>query len=113
VIHEQEKVIIIGHNGSGKSTTINCLLSLLNFDNGSIKIFNEEMHPNAYDIKRKIGVVFQEVAVFDELTVYDNINYFNRIYYPFMEPALYGMTDKTAADAARKTLEFYQKYLKS
>lgn len=44
---------------------------------------------------------------------YDNINYFNRIYYPFMEPALYGMTDKTAADAARKTLEFYQKYLKS
>lgn len=44
---------------------------------------------------------------------YENINYFNRIYYPFMEPALYGMTDKKAADAARKTLEFYRKYLES
>lgn len=44
---------------------------------------------------------------------YDNINYFNRIYYPFMEPALYGMTDKTAIDGVRKTLEFYQNYLNS
>ena len=33
------------------------------------------MKPNAYDLKRKIGVVFQDVAVFDELTVYDNIDY--------------------------------------
>jgi len=71
---------LLGPNGSGKSTTINCLLSLLNFNKGSIKIFGKEMSPNSSDIKSKIGVVFQDVAVFDELTVYDNINYFCGLY---------------------------------
>ncbi len=71
---------LLGPNGSGKSTTINCLLSLLNFDKGSIKIFGEEMSPESYDVKSKIGVVFQDVAVFNELTVYENINYFCGLY---------------------------------
>ena len=69
-----------GQIGSGKSTTINCILSLLNYHEGTIKIFGKEMSPNAYDIKSKIGVVFQEVAVFDELTVYENIDYFCGLY---------------------------------
>ncbi len=69
-----------GPNGSGKSTTINCMLSLLNFSKGSITIFGKEMKPNAYDIKRKLGVVFQDVAVFEELTVYENIDYFCGLY---------------------------------
>lgn len=38
------------------------------------------MKPNSYDIKRDIGVIFQEVAVFDELTVYENIDYFCGLY---------------------------------
>ncbi len=38
------------------------------------------MKPDCYDIKAKIGVVFQDVAVFDELTVYDNIDYFCGLY---------------------------------
>ncbi len=38
------------------------------------------MKPNAYDIKRKLGVVFQDVAVFEELTVYENIDYFCGLY---------------------------------
>lgn len=71
---------LLGPNGSGKSTTINCILSLLNFEKGSIKIFGKEMKPNCYDIKSKIGVVFQDVAVFNELTVYENINYFCGLY---------------------------------
>ena len=71
---------LLGPNGSGKSTTINCLLSLLNFQHGSIKIWDKEMRPDAYDIKAKIGVIFQEVAVFEELNVYDNINYFCGLY---------------------------------
>lgn len=71
---------LLGPNGSGKSTTINCILSLLNYSSGTIKIFGKEMTPNAYDIKSKIGVVFQDVAVFNELTVYDNIDYFCGLY---------------------------------
>lgn len=79
-VKEGEILGLLGPNGSGKSTTINCLLSLLNFDKGSIKILGQEMTPDAYDIKSKIGVVFQDVAVFDELTVYENINYFCGLY---------------------------------
>jgi len=71
---------LLGPNGSGKTTTINCILSLLEFNEGNIQIFSQEMAPDAYDIKRKIGVVFQEVAVFEELTVYDNIDYFCGLY---------------------------------
>lgn len=71
---------LLGPNGSGKSTTINCILQLLNFNQGSIKIFGSEMSPNSYKIKEKIGVVFQDVAVFDELTVYENIDYFCGLY---------------------------------
>ena len=79
-IKEGEILGLLGPNGSGKSTTINCLLSLLKFETGSIKIFGKEMKPDSYDIKREIGVIFQEVAVFEELTVYDNIDYFCGLY---------------------------------
>lgn len=71
---------LLGPNGSGKSTTINCILSLLKFDSGSVKIFGKEMTPDSYDIKSKIGVVFQDVGVFEELTVYENIDYFCALY---------------------------------
>ena len=70
---------LLGPNGSGKSTTINSILSLLNYD-GNIKIFGKKMNPNAYDIKSKIGVIFQDVAVFEELTVIENIDYFCGLY---------------------------------
>ena len=79
-VKQGEILGLLGPNGSGKSTTINCLLSLLNFDKGSINIFGKEMTPESYDIKSKIGVVFQEVAVFEELTVYENLDYFCGLY---------------------------------
>lgn len=79
-VYEGEILGLLGPNGSGKSTTINCLLSLLKYNKGNIRIFDREMQPNAYDIKKDIGVVFQEVAVFEELNVYDNIDYFCGLY---------------------------------
>ena len=97
---------LLGPNGSGKTTTINCILSLLQFDSGQIKIFGETMRPSAYNIKQKIGVIFQEVAVFNELTVYENIDYFCGLY----------ISDKNTrnqyiADALKLvSLEKFQKY---
>lgn len=79
-VKEGEIFGLLGPNGSGKTTAINCLLSLLKFDKGSIKIFGKEMTPYAYDIKRNIGIVMQNVAVFDELNVYENIDYFCGLY---------------------------------
>ncbi len=71
---------LLGPNGSGKSTTINSILSLLSFNEGEIKIFGKIMTPDSLDLKREIGVIFQDVAVFDELNVYENINYFCSLY---------------------------------
>lgn len=97
---------LLGPNGSGKTTTINCILSLLDFNSGKIEIFGETMRPDAYDIKQKIGVIFQEVAVFNELTIYENIDYFCGLY----------ISDKNTrkqyiADALKLvSLEKFQKY---
>ncbi len=44
------------------------------------KYLEKKCGPNQYDIKSKIGVVFQDVAVFQELTVYENIDYFCGLY---------------------------------
>ncbi len=79
-IREGEVFGLLGPNGSGKTTAINCILALLHFDKGSVKVFGEEMQPDSYDIKRKIGVVLQNVAVFEELTVQENIDYFCSLY---------------------------------
>lgn len=79
-VYKGEILGLLGPNGSGKSTTINSILSLLKYESGSIKIFNKEMKPDSYDLKRDIGVIFQEVAVFNELTVLENIDYFCGLY---------------------------------
>ncbi len=71
---------LLGPNGSGKTTAINCMLSLLKYDKGEIRLFGEPMTPNNYRSKQKIGVVMQNVAVFNELTVYENIDYFCGLY---------------------------------
>lgn len=71
---------LLGPNGSGKTTAINCILSQLQYDKGEICVMGRLMEGNAYDRKRKIGVVMQNVAVFDELTVYENIDYFCGLY---------------------------------
>ena len=79
-VHEGEILGLLGPNGSGKSTTINCILSILKFSKGKIKIFGKSMNPDEYDIKSKIGVVFQDVSVFNELTVYEIIDYLDQVY---------------------------------
>ncbi len=79
-VEEGEVFGLLGPNGSGKTTAINCLLSLLKFERGTVEIFGSPMTPHAYDIKRQIGIVMQNVAVFPELTVLENINYFCGLY---------------------------------
>lgn len=79
-VEEGEIFGLLGPNGSGKTTAINCILSLLKYDKGTIEIFGKPMGPNAFRIKKDIGIIMQNVAVFDELTVYENISYFCSLY---------------------------------
>ena len=79
-IQEGEIFGLLGPNGSGKTTAINCMLALLKYDKGSIQIFGQEMRSDNYEVKNQIGIILQNVAVFDELTVYENIDYFCGLY---------------------------------
>ncbi len=79
-INEGEVFGLLGPNGSGKSTAINCMLSLLQYDGGEVTIMGKKMTPASYDIKSKIGVVPQDMAVYDELTVRENIDFFCGLY---------------------------------
>ncbi|MGB4338190.1 MAG: ABC transporter ATP-binding protein [Bacillota bacterium] len=79
-VREGEILGLLGPNGSGKTTAINCILSLLRYDKGTVEIFGRPMAPDAYESKRDIGVVPQNVAVFNELTVEENIDYFCGMY---------------------------------
>ncbi|NMM99878.1 ABC transporter [Bifidobacterium sp. DSM 109958] len=73
---------LLGPNGSGKTTAINCILALLTYDSGTIRVFGEPMTPASYALKRRIGLVPQNVAVLNELTVEENIDYFCSLYVP-------------------------------
>lgn len=79
-IHEGEIFGLLGPNGSGKTTAINCLLALLKYDKGTITVMGKGMRPDRYDIKKEIGVVMQNVAVFEQMSVRENIDYFCGLY---------------------------------
>ncbi len=110
-IRKGEILGLLGPNGSGKSTTINSILSLLKTSSGSIKIFGSEMTPSSYDIKKKIGVVFQEVAVFNELTVYENIDYFCGLYIEDKKLRSKYIDDAIALVGLENFKKFYPKQL--
>ncbi len=110
-VEEGEILGLLGPNGSGKTTTINCLLSLLKYDKGKITIFDQPMSPSAYDLKHQIGVVFQEIAVFDELNVYDNIDFFCGLYITDRAERRQCIEDALKLVGLTKYRKFYPKQL--
>lgn len=77
---ENEIIGLLGPNGCGKTTAINCMLSLLKFDQGTIEIFGESVNPNNNKTKRRIGIVPQELAIFEKLNVVENIDFYCGLY---------------------------------
>lgn len=76
--------ILLGNNGSGKSTIINCMLKLLKYDRGSITLDGEEIEElsNLIYFKKVSALLESSVNVYDNLSGEENIRYFaglNRI----------------------------------
>jgi phospholipid/cholesterol/gamma-HCH transport system ATP-binding protein len=68
---------LFGVAGSGKSTILKLALGLIKPDSGHIYTLGEDVtqmeEEQLFDLRRKVGIVFQESALFDSLTVHDNV----------------------------------------
>ncbi len=74
-VAEGERVVICGPSGSGKSTAISCINGLTRHDRGEIRIAGVpvcERSGTAHDLRRHIGMVFQQFNLFPHLSVLDN-----------------------------------------
>ncbi len=78
-VRQGESKIVMGGSGTGKSTLLRLVLGLLKPDSGQIFIDGEDITDHTEEemmqVRRKIGMVFQEGALFDSLPVYDNVAY--------------------------------------
>jgi general L-amino acid transport system ATP-binding protein len=75
-VGRQEVVVVIGPSGSGKSTLIRCINRLEKHDRGRIVVDGVELSDdirNIQEVRREIGMVFQQFNLFPHLTVLDNI----------------------------------------
>jgi phospholipid/cholesterol/gamma-HCH transport system ATP-binding protein len=72
-----ETKALLGVAGSGKSTILKMALGLLKPDSGHIYTLGEDVtqmpEEELFELRRKVGIVFQESALFDSLTVHDNV----------------------------------------
>ncbi|MDO4432125.1 MAG: ABC transporter ATP-binding protein [Aerococcaceae bacterium] len=69
---------LLGPNGCGKTTAIHCMLNLLTFQGGDIRLFGDVNTRTAW--KKQVGIVPQELAYFENLTVQENIDFFCGLY---------------------------------
>ena len=75
-----ETVGLLGPNGAGKTTTVSIIAGLIRPDSGSVEIEGRPLAGDTDPIKRRIGLVPQDLALFDELTAQANLQLFAAIY---------------------------------
>ena len=69
-----EVISIIGKSGSGKSTLLKCINRLENINDGKIKFKGKDISEiSLVELRKKIGIVFQDYNLFEHLTVLDNL----------------------------------------
>ena len=70
----------LGPNGAGKSTTIGCLTGLIDPTSGAIKLLDEPFTSDAIELKRRIGVMPEGLALFDHLFAHEFLAFNARMY---------------------------------
>lgn len=100
-----ETRIIFGAAGSGKTTLLKAVIGLVKPDSGTVNLFGndvmEKKEPDLFEIRSKVGVLFQEGGLFDSLTVGENVSY----------PILNQQTSQNVDDVdqrAREALRFVE-----
>jgi ABC-2 type transport system ATP-binding protein len=79
-VAEKEIFGLLGPNGAGKTTTISILSTLRPADSGHVSVCGHDVTRESEAVRRRIGVVPQELALYGELTAEQNIDVFGRLY---------------------------------
>ena len=79
-IPEAEVFGLLGPNGSGKTTTINCLTGLVKPTGGTLKVGGHDVQTESSEARAVMGVSPQETAIFPYLTGRENVELFGALY---------------------------------
>lgn len=76
-LNKGENIVVLGKSVCGKSVLIKCIVGLLPYDEGSIKVFGQEIKDLSQmaldEMRSRIGFVFQSSALYDSMTVRENL----------------------------------------
>lgn len=79
-VREGEAFGILGANGAGKTTILNIMTTVLEKTSGRIEIFGKEVSTNEEDVRKMIGIVFQEFSLDNELSARENLEFHAKLY---------------------------------
>ena len=79
-IKQKEFFGLLGPNGAGKSTLMNLLIGYLGADTGEILIDGEKMLPGSLELRKKIGLVPQTIALYEDISAKENLEIFGSFY---------------------------------
>lgn len=79
-VREGEIFGFLGPNGAGKSTTIRMLATLTSPTGGSAKVNNFDVIDSKNEVRKSIGLVFQDPSLDDRLTAYENLRFHAELY---------------------------------
>ncbi len=78
-LYNGENLVVLGKSGSGKSVLIKCIVRLLTPDQGTIKVFGQNVNDlsgqQLEEMREKIGFLFQSGALYDSMTVKENLEF--------------------------------------
>jgi ABC-2 type transport system ATP-binding protein len=80
-VRKSEIFAFLGPNGAGKSTTIKMLTTLLVPTSGSIEIDGLSPVNQSHEVRKRIGIVFQDPSLDSELTAYENLDFHGVLYH--------------------------------
>lgn len=96
-IQEGEIFGLLGPNGAGKSTTISMICGLLKVDGGDIVIDGLSVMNQPLEVKKRIGLVPQDLALYENMTAAENVSFFGK---------LYGLRGKLLKERVEEALAF-------
>jgi ABC-2 type transport system ATP-binding protein len=79
-VEEGEFFGLLGPNGAGKTTAISIFTGLRTPTSGSVSVFDRDLRAAGGEVRRRIGLVPQDIALYPTLSVRQNLEYFGRLY---------------------------------